>query len=319
MLLSNPLTNNTWHPNADVSAVLNLLFNKLGFRDTLQKLSQYLSGEFEYLSEVQARALMKRHCGITLEAGERTQLTRLRKRMEGYRRLLDTFEFRVQRSSPGRKRIAYEREEPLTPIPDEDEWINSKQDQLHFMCFECRETMVVSKGIANFPSHHERVMTLNHNLHLKGDMSQKIMQELVNAVDSPHLKSMNNPPKNVMNSINYEQDPKLFCTVCEEYFEIPEEILKQLDNSNQRITLPSHHDKEMEIKIVSPTKAHAGIAIIQKMLSMNIEEPGLYLACAECSYFIASKDAARDPETGSIIPLTHHGKKMMTISYGGSK
>ena len=43
---------------------------------------------------------------------------------------------------------------------------------------------------------------------------------------------------------------KYFCTVCNESFEIPPEEKALIDNSDEKIELPIHHDKEMVIKIV---------------------------------------------------------------------
>jgi ethanolamine utilization protein EutA len=40
-----------------------------------------------------------------------------------------------------------------------------------------------------------------------------------------------------------------FCTVCKQSFEIPPDIQKQLLNSDEKVSLPKHHDKEMVVKI----------------------------------------------------------------------
>ncbi len=47
---------------------------------------------------------------------------------------------------------------------------------------------------------------------------------------------------------------KFFCTVCEEFLDIPEELKEQLLNSDDIVELPKHHDKELEIRIVNITK-----------------------------------------------------------------
>ena len=47
---------------------------------------------------------------------------------------------------------------------------------------------------------------------------------------------------------------KFFCTVCEEYFDIPEDLKGQLLNSDETIELPKHHDRELEIRIVNVTE-----------------------------------------------------------------
>ena len=43
---------------------------------------------------------------------------------------------------------------------------------------------------------------------------------------------------------------RYFCNVCSENFEIPPEMKEKIDNSDEKIELPKHHDKEMVIKIV---------------------------------------------------------------------
>jgi len=43
---------------------------------------------------------------------------------------------------------------------------------------------------------------------------------------------------------------RYFCTVCNESFEIPPEEKAIIDNSDEKIELPQHHEKEMVIKIV---------------------------------------------------------------------
>jgi ethanolamine utilization protein EutA len=43
---------------------------------------------------------------------------------------------------------------------------------------------------------------------------------------------------------------RYFCTVCNEIFEIPPEMKEKIDNSDEKVELPKHHDKEMVIKIV---------------------------------------------------------------------
>ena len=44
---------------------------------------------------------------------------------------------------------------------------------------------------------------------------------------------------------------KFFCTVCEEFIDIPEDLKNQLLTSDERLELPKHHDKELEIRIVN--------------------------------------------------------------------
>ncbi|MHA1952564.1 MAG: ethanolamine ammonia-lyase reactivating factor EutA [Candidatus Heimdallarchaeaceae archaeon] len=44
---------------------------------------------------------------------------------------------------------------------------------------------------------------------------------------------------------------KFFCTVCEEFLDVPEDLKIQLLNSDEKMKLPKHHDKELEIRIVN--------------------------------------------------------------------
>ncbi len=43
---------------------------------------------------------------------------------------------------------------------------------------------------------------------------------------------------------------RYFCSVCNDSFEIPPEMKEKIDNSDEKVELPKHHDKEMVIKIV---------------------------------------------------------------------
>jgi ethanolamine utilization protein EutA len=48
-----------------------------------------------------------------------------------------------------------------------------------------------------------------------------------------------------------------FCTVCKQSFEIPPDVHAQLLNSDEKIPLPKHHEKEMVVKIWEPEKENA--------------------------------------------------------------
>ncbi|MHA2358544.1 MAG: ethanolamine ammonia-lyase reactivating factor EutA, partial [Candidatus Heimdallarchaeaceae archaeon] len=47
---------------------------------------------------------------------------------------------------------------------------------------------------------------------------------------------------------------KFFCTVCEEFLDIPEDLKERLLKSDEKLELPKHHDKELEIRIVNITE-----------------------------------------------------------------
>jgi len=54
-----------------------------------------------------------------------------------------------------------------------------------------------------------------------------------------------------------ETDIKYFCTICKEFFDIPEdEKIKILNSDNEELRLPKHHDKELVIQIINTKKVH---------------------------------------------------------------
>lgn len=61
----------------------------------------------------------------------------------------------------------------------------------------------------------------------------------------------------VMPGSSKESDIKYFCTVCKQYFDIPDdEKTKILNNDDGEITLPKHHEKEMVIQIINTKLVH---------------------------------------------------------------
>ncbi|MHA1347532.1 MAG: ethanolamine ammonia-lyase reactivating factor EutA [Candidatus Heimdallarchaeaceae archaeon] len=52
---------------------------------------------------------------------------------------------------------------------------------------------------------------------------------------------------------------KYFCSECDQSFEIPDDMKEKLLNSSEKMEIPKHHEKEMEIRIISSTKnSHDG-------------------------------------------------------------
>ena len=51
---------------------------------------------------------------------------------------------------------------------------------------------------------------------------------------------------------------KYHCTICNENFAIPEEELEKILNSEEKISLPKHHEKELTIKIENATAIEMG-------------------------------------------------------------
>lgn len=64
--------------------------------------------------------------------------------------------------------------------------------------------------------------------------------------DKKTKKKMKGP---ILPGSNQSLQLRYFCTVCNESFEIPPEMKEKLDNSDEKLELPKHHDKEMVIKI----------------------------------------------------------------------
>jgi ethanolamine utilization protein EutA len=65
-----------------------------------------------------------------------------------------------------------------------------------------------------------------------------------------------NTQKSQLNGKSFQKNQPVllqyFCTVCQQTFEIPPEMQAKLLNSDEKIVLPKHHDKEMVVKIGQP-------------------------------------------------------------------
>ncbi|MHA1552395.1 MAG: ethanolamine ammonia-lyase reactivating factor EutA, partial [Candidatus Heimdallarchaeaceae archaeon] len=61
----------------------------------------------------------------------------------------------------------------------------------------------------------------------------------------------------VLPGTDKSMDIMYFCTVCEQSFEIPEDMKEKLLNSSEKMEVPKHHEKEMEIRIIDSKRVSA--------------------------------------------------------------
>ncbi len=60
-----------------------------------------------------------------------------------------------------------------------------------------------------------------------------------------------------------------FCTICEQLFDIPEDMKEKLLKSDDKLELPKHHDKEMEIRISGGTKVSSTSMISDEEIALK--------------------------------------------------
>jgi len=75
-----------------------------------------------------------------------------------------------------------------------------------------------------------------------------VLNRVRNQINDKNVKKKKIGPIIPGNQKSFEL--RYFCTVCNESFEIPPDMKEKIDNSDEKVDLPIHHDKEMVIKIV---------------------------------------------------------------------
>jgi len=75
-----------------------------------------------------------------------------------------------------------------------------------------------------------------------------VLNRVRNQINDNNIKKKKSGPIIPGNQKTFEL--RYFCTVCNENFEIPPDMKEKIDNSDEKVDLPIHHDKEMVIKIV---------------------------------------------------------------------
>ena len=78
--------------------------------------------------------------------------------------------------------------------------------------------------------------------------SNVVLDRVRNQVNDKNTKKKKKGP--ILPGSSKAFELRYFCTVCNESFEIPPEMKEKIDNSDEKVELPKHHDKEMVIKIV---------------------------------------------------------------------
>lgn len=151
------------HPLAIVASSLSFMNEALTSTLLLEKIQHHLYKEFDYLSLGQAKAIIKRKLKLRLNSAERNDLSRLRKKFDGYRRLIDSFANMVDKKTG--KKPAHS--PPL--IGSTENYMTSVGYKLHFMCMECKTCVEFPDSDEPLipPEHHGSPMVLNWGSVLK--------------------------------------------------------------------------------------------------------------------------------------------------------
>ena len=153
------------HPLAMVASSLSFMNEALTSPVLLEKIKFHLYEEFDYLSLGQAKSIIKRKLKVKLNSAERNDLSRLRKKFNGYRRLIDAFADMVDKKT-GKKPS---HSPPL--IGSTENYLSSVGYKLHFMCMECKTCIEFPDSDEPLipPIHHGVPMVLNWGSVLSSD------------------------------------------------------------------------------------------------------------------------------------------------------
>ncbi|MCE7733954.1 MAG: hypothetical protein GPJ54_03690 [Candidatus Heimdallarchaeota archaeon] len=180
MISSKYIEDHRWHKEGVLIATLEFIESNLTSEVLLEKIQVKLHQNFEYLSLGQARAIIKRKLRQTLTSGERNDLTRLRRKIDGYQKLIGAFENMLDKKSD-------DTEMYFTPRNLEvrnDVFLEQIQSKLQFFCFECKiskEFPMTSEAVVH-PICHSKTMTINWGTHLSPTEASEGKKELERAV-----------------------------------------------------------------------------------------------------------------------------------------
>jgi hypothetical protein len=163
VLVGDFMSTRIWNEYPVITSSLEFINKLIGSPQLLIKIVNNFKDEFHYLSPGQAKAIIKRKLRFSLSSGERNDLSRLRKKFEGYRIMIRTFEHLVDKKP--------EVDEFILP-GDEDRFaiksISKVHFKLRFVCMECgvfveypdTEDQIIP------PEHHGKPMILNWGISL---------------------------------------------------------------------------------------------------------------------------------------------------------
>ncbi|MCY3411571.1 MAG: hypothetical protein INQ03_08080 [Candidatus Heimdallarchaeota archaeon] len=262
------LSGKTWHPHAMTAAILQHIESKLGSVQMQKKMQQILFDEFEHLTMVQAKALIKRNLDIDLTSLEKNEMTMLRRTMESYEKMITALG-----TSMHKQRIGEVILDSPGPAMEVDEYLNHHTDALHFKCWECNmvQSFPDTKSPMMIPMHHNLPMSLNivpMDLPVSGKELLETKLELDEAVkkgmerlEPVKSKILSKAPIDLSNYLQAHSpdlssrkvmmhDLKYYCPDCDEYSDIPTDLKRDLLMSYPS-ELPKHKGKDLQIRIVT--------------------------------------------------------------------
>ena len=276
-----------------------LLTTSFPTEDLVDRLSMELSKRHNNLSLGQAIAMVKRTLTIQLNSQERTQLSRLRKKVKDSINLVKGFGQLVGVDSIDL--------EPRLP-----------HYQVYFYCRKCETTVEYTGELIDQPTHCSTRMQMVWTERKEEKYTpQDSLDELKSRLSQQSMGLVKGP--GIMEREESEAKIFLVCETCGEKERIGPSLQKLLLKSDDRINLPEHHGKEMKLVIEEDDPSvHRSeyLPFIEKLAPLveeileRDEDPNNYLlyTCEECGLLEMVKRKKPAPE--------HHGKEMRYIPAG---
>lgn len=266
---------------------------KLEKIDLINYFASTLSSLHNNLSLGQAVAAVKRVLSISLNSQERTQLSRLRKKVNDSYNIIQGFNFLLGSS---RMIISTSSSTPAKYV--------------YFYCKNCDNSYNLTGNLMQVPQHCGRDMQLFWSVSKPSLPHSEGINEIEERLSSDNLGLQS------WKSTKKQSGHKIFlvCQECPERFEIDDKLMNRISKSDQRIPLPKHHNKEMTLSINSDRFSNEKSGdLIKRIIEpiMILMEKGedlsdyIILECEVCSTIICSLKSAAIPE--------HHGKVMTQI------
>jgi len=301
-----------FHPKAIQGAIVGYITSKITADQFIAKLQQILYDKYNYLSQGQAETIIKRYIGMSLTSSERNNITKIRQKIESCRMMIAAFDGMLSKGKLDSKIRNWDHYQ-LQQSPEIADIQDQAEDSLKFFCYECQTYLSFpsSDKPVHPPIHHDTTMSLSWGGLLSAEESTATFRELKERLQNPELKPVNTHHTTKTNKI-----PKLslYCTTCQQFFEMDEEIRKKLDQEEPRVKLPEHHGKPMEIRIgerKTDQEKMKQLQAIGEALVDNFNSTGLYI-CKECKLILEFDN------TDEYTPQ-HHGKDMSRIRIDSSK
>ncbi len=163
LLVGDFMSTRIWSEYPVITSSLEFINKLIGSPQLLIKIADSFKDDFHYLSPGQAKAIIKRKLRFSLSSGERNDLSRLRKKFEGYRKMIRSFEHLVDKKPEIDAFILPEEEGGFTIRSISDVDFNLK-----FVCMKCGVYVKYPDSTDPIipPEHHGKPMMLNWGISL---------------------------------------------------------------------------------------------------------------------------------------------------------